>query len=231
MHRPVFRRQVNENVVCIPLRDAPECHYDRLLWSPYSFPAKDMRRARTALLLVLPLAGFAAMSARLLVVNDPSHADVILVLAGEADRRPQRGIELLNSGFAPRMILDVPASAKIYQWTQPELAAKYVEGLPEGKQIILCPIAGLSTKAESRDAQACLQQAGAHRVLLVTSDYHTRRALSIFRHELEGYEFRAAAAYDPREFGVSWWTQREWAKVNVGEWARLLWWQAVDRWN
>ena len=71
----------------------------------------------------------------------------------------------------------------------------------------------------------------AKRILIVTSDYHTRRALSIFRHELPGRSFSVAAAYDPAEFGTLWWTHRQWAKILFDEWIRLVWWNAVDRWR
>lgn len=171
-----------------------------------------------------------ATSGWFLVVNQPRKADVIMIIAGETDRRPARGLELLEQGYAPRMILNVPAGAKVYQWTQPELAQRYVEGLPQAPAIIICPIYGLSTRAEALDAARCLQDVG-RRVLLVTSDYHTRRALSTFERELPSHEYSVAAAYDPQEFGVQWWRRREWAKVNFDEWLRLLWWEAVDRWR
>jgi uncharacterized SAM-binding protein YcdF (DUF218 family) len=66
---------------------------------------------------------------------------------------------------------------------------------------------------------------------LVTSDYHTRRAISIFRHMVLGYGYSVAAAFDSREFGVRWWEHREWAKTNLGEWTKLVWWELVDRWR
>src|ERR1700737_2968866 len=90
--------------------------------------------------LVAGLLAFAAGSGRFPVLDLPRKADVIVVLAGETDRRPQRAFELLDRGYAPRLILDVPADSRIYQWTQPELAEKYVQGLPESKSITICAI-------------------------------------------------------------------------------------------
>ena len=69
--------------------------------------------AIVAALFVLALVA----SGRFLVVNQFRKSDVIVVLAGETDRRPARGLELLEQGYAPRLILDVPAEAKIYQWS------------------------------------------------------------------------------------------------------------------
>jgi DUF218 domain len=172
-----------------------------------------------------------ASSGQFLVVDRPSKSDVVLVLAGETDRRPARGLQLLDQGYAPRLILNVPANARVYQWAQPELAEKYVEGLPQARAITICPIYGLSTKEEARDANRCLEAMGAPKVLLVTSDYHTRRALSIFSWEAPKHEYSVAAVLDPREFGTQWWRHREWAKVNFDEWVRLSWWELVDRWR
>jgi hypothetical protein len=176
------------------------------------------------------VAALAATSGRFLVVNQPRKSDVIVVLAGETDRRPARGLELLDQGYASRLILNVPAQARIYQSNQLEIARKYVEGLPQAGAITLCPIYGHSTRDEAQDLSHCLQGLSARRVLLVTSDYHTRRALSIFRRVWPA-DYSAAAAFDIGEFGVQWWRHREWAKVNFDEWLKLVWWELVDRWR
>lgn len=180
--------------------------------------------AAMALLLVVTSGPF-------LVVNDPQHADVIVVLAGETDHRPRRGLELLGEGYAPRMLLDVPSVAKIYDTETLDMARAYINKLPQREAISICPLAGLSTKAEARDVSHCLEGMAVHRVLVVTSDYHTRRARSTFQHELHGPQVFAAAASDAQQFGTPWWKHRQWAKVNLDEWLRLVWWELVDRWR
>ena len=165
------------------------------------------------------------------MIDDPQPADTIVVLAGETDRRPARALELLGQGRARRMLLDVPAAAKIYNLTQVQLAEKYIQSLPQAESIRVCPIEGLSTRDESHDVARCLSSDGSTRILIVTSDFHTRRALSIFRHELHGKNFSVAAAYNDTQFGTHWWMHREWAKTCLDEWLRLVWWNAVDRWH
>ena len=108
-------------------------------------------KACTGLVAGVHVLAFAAGWGQFLVVDMPRRSDVIVVLAGETDRRPQRAFELLDRGYAPRLILDVPADSRIYQWTQPELAEKYVQGLPESKSITICAIHGLSTKEEASE--------------------------------------------------------------------------------
>jgi uncharacterized SAM-binding protein YcdF (DUF218 family) len=173
----------------------------------------------------------AASSARYLVIDQPEHSDAILVLAGETDRRPIRALELYAQGFAPLVIVDVPDNARIYNRTQLQIAQDWANSLSQRDSIRLCPTFGLSTRDESHDARACLDQAGVRSVLLVTSDYHTRRALTIFRRELPQHTFSVAAARDSTQFGEHWWLHRQWAKVNLDEWLRLTWWKAVDQWR
>ena len=187
------------------------------------------RRPTFGLLGVLVL-WLVASSGRFLVVDKAQKADMILVLAGETDRRPARGLELLDQGYGVRLVLDVPA-ATIYRRPLPELAEKYAQSLPEARAIAVCPIYGLSTRAEAQEASRCVEKVGGRNVLLVTSDCHTRRAVAIFRHEIPRLNFSVAAAHDPREFGVNWWQHREWAKTNFNEWMKLVWWEAVDRWR
>jgi hypothetical protein len=185
----------------------------------------------TCALLAALAAGFAADAGRMLVVDAPERSDVILVLAGETDRRPALGLHLLDRGYGRRAVLDVPAASEIFGFEEVQLATKYVESRPESRALQVCPIVGLSTHDESHDAAKCLAEVEGTRVLLVTSDYHTRRALSIFRHEVHGKLFSVAAVRDNTQFGTRWWTNRQWAKTCVDEWLKLLWWNTVDRWR
>jgi hypothetical protein len=176
------------------------------------------------------LVGFARKAGGFLIVDAPRPSDVILVLAGETDRRPRRALELLDQRYGQRIILDVPTNAKLYELTQIELAESYIARLPERASLSICPIDGLSTKDESKDAEKCLRREGARSVLIVTSDFHTRRALDVFRREIPGYEYSVAAARNGQAFGSRWWTHRQWAKTFVDEWLRLIWWKILDRW-
>jgi hypothetical protein len=173
----------------------------------------------------------AAKAGSFLVVDAPRPSDVILVLAGETNRRPQRGLQLLAQGYGRRVVLDVPTREKLYEFTQIQLAEKYVQDLPQGAAVSVCPIDGLSTKDESKDAEKCLAREGGKSVLIVTSDFHTRRALNIFEREVPRYEYSVAAARNGEQFGARWWTHRQWAKTFVDEWLRLLWWETIDRWR
>lgn len=186
---------------------------------------------KRVLLLLLIVIALASQAARVLWVDDPQKSDVIVVLAGEASSRPARGLELLRQGMAPRMWVDVVSRDRIFDQSLVAIAEKYAASLPEATQVKICPLTGLSTAAEAMDVKRCLQPFGIHRVLIVTSGFHSRRALSIFRRRLPQYEFSIAAVHDPTQYGTAWWTNREWAKATFDEWTKFVWWELVDRWR
>ena len=190
-----------------------------------------VRRIKYFSLITLIFMVFFFSAGKILVINAPQRSDVILVLAGETDHRPTRGIELLNEHYAPRMIIDVPAASRLYNVPEVDLARNYIKTLPQAAAIDICPIEGLSTRAETHDVDRCLAGTPSSRVLIVTSDFHTRRAFSIFRHELPAHSFSIAASHDDAQFGARWWAHRQWAKVCLEEWIRFIWWNAIDRWT
>jgi hypothetical protein len=181
--------------------------------------------------VILGLLLFAIDAGSLLVVDSPQPSDVIVVLAGETYHRPSTALHLLDRGYGRRVLIDVPAAAMIYEFPQVQLAERYVHDLPEAAAVAICPVEGLSTRDESHDVEKCLAQETGSRILIVTSDFHTRRALSIFRHEIPGKRFSIAAAHNDPEFGTHWWVHREWAKTCFYEWIRLAWWSAIERWK
>jgi uncharacterized SAM-binding protein YcdF (DUF218 family) len=184
----------------------------------------------TALVLIFALI-FVANAGRLLVVDAPQPSDVILVLAGETDRRPARALQLLDQGYGRRVVIDVPAAETFYGSSELQMAQRYVQDLPQTASIRICPIMGLSTREESHDAEKCLAAEPGNRILIVTSDFHTRRALNIFRHEVRGKSFSVAAARDESQFGTRWWTHRQWAKTCLDEWLKYAWWTVIERWH
>ena len=195
---------------------------------------KTPARKKTALLITVAVlgmvTGFAVNAGRMLVIDEPRTSDVILVLAGETEHRPARALQLVGEGYTRKIVIDVPAKGKIYEFSPLELARRYAEDLSQKASISICPIEGLSTKDEARDAEPCLAREGAKSVLIVTSDFHTRRALDIFQKEIPGISFFVAASRDNTQFGIRWWTHRQWAKTFLDEWLRLVWWTCVDRW-
>ena len=170
-----------------------------------------------------------------LIINNPEKSDAIVVLAGSAtDSRYWRGLELLRAGYGNHLVLDA-VSGVTYGHSLIDLAHDFVTRTAgaNAAQVSVCAVEGDSTKDEAPQVSACLQrlQPPPHSVLIVTDDYHTRRALSIFQNRLPQYQWTAAAVNNDFLFGHPWWTQREWAKTYVTESEKLLWWELFDRWR
>ena len=172
---------------------------------------------------------------KFLIVNNAERSDAIVVLGGDsADQRYWKGMELLRAGYARHMFVDATTGIA-YGHSFVDLAKEYI-GQTAGanlSQVSVCRIVGDSTKIEAQQVNACLQtmQPPPQSVIISTDDYHTRRALSIFRTELPQYRWTAAAARAEFLFGLPWWKNREWAKTYLTEWEKLLWWELVDRWQ
>jgi uncharacterized SAM-binding protein YcdF (DUF218 family) len=167
-----------------------------------------------------------------LVVNSPQRSDVILVLAGDSnDERYWKALSLLRTGYAAHVLIDARSGAMAYGRTVPELTEDFIRrttgDLPG--RVSVCPTTGDSTLLELKSALTCLERLAPLSVIVVTSDYHTRRALSISRKQLPRYTWTAAAADSGLLSQPKWWTERSVAKDVFVEWQRLAWWETVER--
>jgi uncharacterized SAM-binding protein YcdF (DUF218 family) len=164
-----------------------------------------------------------------LVVNQPQRSEVILLLAGdENDTRYWKGIELLRAGYAPRMLVDAHTDGISYGRTPAEMTEEFIRRSAGGLPVHVCPSRGTSTLQELRSAAVCLQPIAPHKILLVTSDYHTRRALAIARRVYPGYSWSVAAANSGLLSTPRWWTDRQTAKDVLLEWQKMVWWELVE---
>jgi hypothetical protein len=188
-----------------------------------------------AIVLLLIVAVFFFQTGSYLIVNHPEKSDAIVMLNGDqADNRYWRGLELLRAGYGQHLIVDV-GEGQVYGHPIAELAQDYIARTagPNVSQVSICRINGDSTKDEAPQAGNCLQQLSPppHSVILVSDDYHMRRALSIFRDREPQYQWSAAGARNDFLFGLPWWKNREWAKTYLTEVQKLLWWELWDRWR
>jgi len=179
---------------------------------------------------ILAVLGF-RYAGSFLVVNAPEHADVIVVLGGgNNDLRYWNGVRLMNEGWAPRLLLDVFAKGQTFGNMDIDLARDFVVRTTPGQSTV-CPVIINSTYGEAKHIADCLRGTGVKSILVVTSNYHTRRALAILQKRLPQYRISIYAAPDPYFFGQRWWQTREWAKTTLSEWQRYIWWLFVDRWS
>src|SRR5215831_9961763 len=129
------------------------------------------RIAVLALVLILAILVF-RHSGSFLVVNTPEHADLIVVLAGgNNDLRYWNGVELLQQGWAPRLMLDVFAKGETFGNRDIDLATEFAKRNTPGPWSI-CPLILNSTYDEAGHIAECLRGTGVKSILVVTSAYH-----------------------------------------------------------
>jgi uncharacterized SAM-binding protein YcdF (DUF218 family) len=153
----------------------------------------------------------------------PEKADAILVLAGDyRGKRILKAAELVRDGFAP--IAFVSGPAEMYGINEAALAVQFAtrNGIPPS-YFEPIQIQAHSTLEEAHAFAPLLRQRRVRRVLLVTSNYHTRRAAAIFRKVLgSDADVRAVAAPDPYFQPDSWWHNREGQKIVFYEYSKAI---------
>lgn len=163
-----------------------------------------------------------AMGRYLVKADGPDKADMVVVLAGDGfGYRILKAAELVKQGYAPKVLVSGPPG--IYGHHECDLAIPFAvkQGYPE-KWFIPLPTNSLSTREEAQAVIPELRKRQVKKFLLVTSDFHTRRAGSIFRRYAGDLEFRVVASKDEFFHADSWWLDRQAGKVFVFEWAKTV---------
>jgi uncharacterized SAM-binding protein YcdF (DUF218 family) len=190
--------------------------------------------AVVAVLALLPTLAWGA--ARLLIVRTPAaHADAIVILSGSATfhERAQHAAQLYKEGRATKIILtnDNLQSG----WSQKEQRNPfYYErarqelihlGVPEQNiEVLMDPILG--TYDEACVIRLYCETHNIHSVVVVTSGYHSRRALFTFRKVFGGSE--TEIGMDPVAAGIdtpspaTWWLKSFGWQMVPEEYGKLL---------
>jgi len=162
-----------------------------------------------------------ALARFLTLSQQPEPADLILVLGGNFwGPRTLLGAELGARGYAPRVMISGPPYRN-----QPEsdLAIGFLEEKGYRKELFISfPISGKSTIEEVIAVCPELKRLGAHRILIVTSAYHSRRANVVFRLFCPGLKLRSIAATDPQFDAERWWKNERYRRIFFSEWTKLL---------
>ena len=195
-----------------------------------SVPARSPERRKrrlvlTALFLVFAAVGLFLLSraGSFLIVHAPQPSDVIVVLDGEW----QQGVRLQGEGYAPKILLNAGVNWLVYGRSEYDLATEFLKTQPHAGMEV-CPTAADDTLQEAANVRGCLAHLHPHSVLLVASDFDTRRALEIFRARMPQYRWSIAASSAPYHDADQYWKHRSWAKTVLSCWEQYLWWKLVD---
>lgn len=172
-----------------------------------------------ALLLAVALAGGAALffpQHLLLVESGPVTADVLVVLGGgQNSERARYAVELYRAGAAPRILCsglgDCEANVSLLKRA----------GVPAAA--ILRENQSRNTRENAQLAIPLLRRLGARRVIIVTTWYHSRRALACFEHYGPDLKFFSRPSY----FG---WTGPDWHSHGIKTYIRAEYFKTLGYW-
>jgi uncharacterized SAM-binding protein YcdF (DUF218 family) len=155
----------------------------------------------------------------LCVDSGPVKADVIVVLGGGSHERPGRAAELFNKEHAaPRIIISGLGDYKINRLLLIEA------GVPSG--VIETENQSRTTKENAQFTIQLLRKPNsphAKRVIIVTSWYHSRRALACFRHYAPDIQFYSRPSY----FAFA---HADWSHNRIGNRVRLEYAKLLGYW-
>lgn len=163
-----------------------------------------------------------AIGSYLVQAEDPARADIGVVLAGDGrGNRILKAGELVKQGFVSQALVSGPDGH--YGFYECDLAIPFAvkAGYPAA-YFAHFENTARSTEEEARVVVQELRRRGVRHALIVTSDYHTRRAGRMYRRAAPDLEFTVVAAQDPDFTAAGWWRNREGRKIALYEWIKTV---------
>ena len=163
-----------------------------------------------------------ALGAYLVQAGPPQKADAALVLAGDGwGYRVLTAAQLARDGFVPRVLVSGPDGA--YGLHECDLAIPFAvkHGYPES-YFVHMENSARSTVAEARAVLPEIRRMGVQRLIVVTSNFHTRRAGAIFRKLAPDLTILVVAAQDKDFTADGWWHGRQGQKTFLMEWEKTI---------
>ena len=186
---------------------------------------------RFSLLFIVSLFVIIAIFAgRFLIVNEqPSKVDAIVVLGGDQGSRIQYAVKLYNAGYAPYLVI---SGGPVYQNdTMAELMKAHAVELGVPKESILLENNADSTYNNAVLTKELLLQHNFKSAIIVSSNYHIRRVNLIFSNVFKNTDISLTYSgvqndikgnnhdeYNPKK----WWANRESAYHTMMEYVKMF---------
>jgi uncharacterized SAM-binding protein YcdF (DUF218 family) len=175
-----------------------------------------------ALIVIFHAQILGALGGYLVKDDPPQKADAALVLAGDGwGNRILAAAQLKRDGYVPKVLVSGPDGA--YGLHESDLAIPFAvkHGYP-GSYFVPMIHSGRSTRLEALALLPEIRRQGIRRLLLVTSNFHTRRAGRIFHDLAPDLTIIVVGAPDQDFTPNGWWHTREGQKTFATEWEKTV---------
>ncbi|MDO8746681.1 MAG: YdcF family protein, partial [Thermodesulfovibrionales bacterium] len=108
-------------------------------------------------------------------------ADVIVVLAGEETERVEHGVKLFKEGWSRKDRIILTGGPLVWKYTWATLMQEHAVHLGVPKSAILLEDKSKTTEEDAIFTKKLMDKHGYKSCIIVTSPYHSRRALKIFK--------------------------------------------------
>jgi uncharacterized SAM-binding protein YcdF (DUF218 family) len=173
----------------------------------------------TAFLFRVPLLTAAGQA---LIENDgPQKADLILVLGGDDfGTRIVKAAQLQQADYAPYVLVSGPPHLL---GPESDETIEYAHRQGYSRSLFRpLPSKADSTRSEAAIIGKYLREHGAKKIILVTSNYHTRRAAKLMRKQNPQIWVVVVPASDPFFTPGTWWRTRSGQKTFLFEWMKTV---------
>lgn len=148
--------------------------------------------------------------------------DYALILGGEPLDRPAAAADLYRAGKVKRLIctgaqVPRPLAAIGMQMTEAEATKKRLLALGVPEEAILVLPEATSTREEADALNRHFKDQRRSRLLLITTETHTRRALGVFKEYAEPWDEMAVYGVAPSQYDAHWWWKNEYGFLAVFE--------------
>lgn len=175
--------------------------------------------------IILSYSAILALIGSFLVVQDElKKADAIIVINSDRNgTRVAQGVSLYKNGYADKLIFSGCQIA--WQTNDADIMKKQALVLEVPEKAILLDRNGYTTFDNARNTLKIMKENHLNSAILVTSSYHTRRAMWIFKKvfKASGVKLSVLPARDSEFNPGDWWRREKDAKLVFNEYTKLIW--------
>lgn len=161
----------------------------------------------------------------LVVSDDLKKADAIVIFSGDNGFRTEVGVDLLKKGYGDYLIV---SGGKVYDdVTMAELMKNHAIKLGVDENSIILENKSETTSDNAKFTKKIIEENNFESIILVTSDYHTRRAKATMEKALEdviinGKKVEVIVRPSAEEkFTTRWWTSGNSVLIIISEYLKL----------